>query len=84
MIQNKYRMELSDGQKRVIEHYDKGENVFITGAGGSGKPALIRYIYRKSRASTKQHHNKSNINLSQKTVPLVFLDCYLPYINPEI
>ena len=42
-------MELSDGQKRVIEHYDKGENVFITGAGGSGKTELIRYIYRKSR-----------------------------------
>ncbi len=44
-------MELSDDQKEVLIRYGRGENVFITGAGGSGKTELIRHIYKMSLRS---------------------------------
>ena len=37
-------MELSDDQKAVFLKYKQKENVFMTGPGGSGKSALIKYI----------------------------------------
>jgi ATP-dependent DNA helicase PIF1 len=46
-------MELSDDQKEVLIHYCRGENVFITGAGGSGKTELIRHIYKMSLRTRK-------------------------------
>jgi len=40
-------LQLSDKQKEVIISCDKGENVFITGPGGTGKSALIRIILNR-------------------------------------
>jgi len=47
-------MNLSNTQKHVYEKYLNGENVFMTGPGGSGKSALIKLIYEDA---TKKHKN---------------------------
>jgi len=39
-------MELSIEQQIAFDKYVKGENIFITGPGGTGKSALIRLIYK--------------------------------------
>ena len=41
-------MELSDGQLLIFEEYSKGQNIFITGPGGSGKTTIIKEIYSDS------------------------------------
>ena len=38
-------MELSFEQELAFNKYIQGNNIFITGPGGSGKSALIKYIY---------------------------------------
>ena len=38
-------MELSPQQATCFDHYLAGDNVFLTGPGGSGKTALIRLMY---------------------------------------
>ena len=38
-------IELSEQQKCVFDKYLLRQNIFITGPGGSGKSALIKYIY---------------------------------------
>jgi ATP-dependent DNA helicase PIF1 len=39
-------MELSDEQQIAFDKYIQGQNIFITGPGGSGKSALIKLIYQ--------------------------------------
>ena len=38
-------IELSEQQQCVFDKYLLRQNIFITGPGGSGKSALIKYIY---------------------------------------
>ena len=38
-------IELSEQQQQVFDKYLLKQNIFITGPGGSGKSALIKYIY---------------------------------------
>ena len=47
-------MELSFEQQYAFNKYIVGENIFITGPGGSGKSALIKNIYNHAK-----NHNKT-------------------------
>lgn len=46
-------MILSDDQYTVLSSLEKGQNVFMTGPGGSGKSTLIRHIYKSFIANDK-------------------------------
>ena len=50
-------MELSNEQQIAFEKYKRGENIFVTGPGGTGKSELIRTIY----ADAKQNHKKISV-----------------------
>ncbi len=39
--------ELSTDQERVIQHIDQGDNVFMSGQGGTGKSFLISLLYKR-------------------------------------
>ena len=47
-------IELSEQQQQVFDKYLLKQNIFITGPGGSGKSALIKYIYDDAMRSGKK------------------------------
>ena len=46
-------MELSEKQQLAFNKYILGENIFITGAGGTGKSELIKRIVESSKNFNK-------------------------------
>ena len=53
-------MELSKEQELAFNKYVSGQNIFITGPGGSGKSALIKLIhdhaFKKFKSINKQRY----------------------------
>ena len=67
-------INLSDEQLKVIESCDKGENIFMSGPGGTGKSYLIKII-------SERYPNK-NIQVCALTgVAAELLDCNAKTIN---
>ena len=48
------RDALSNDQTRAFNKYLQGENVFISGPGGSGKTLLIQWIYKHAKTRNKR------------------------------
>tara|TARA_Y100001958_G_scaffold160010_2_gene165169 strand:+ start:2890 stop:4470 length:1581 start_codon:yes stop_codon:yes gene_type:complete len=47
-------MELSSEQNNALDAFRNGENVFLTGPGGSGKTALIKYMVQNAEEREKE------------------------------
>lgn len=45
--------QLSPAQASVLEAFKKGENIFVTGPGGTGKTALIKHLFRHAKENDK-------------------------------
>lgn len=46
-------MELSIEQRCAVQQFEEGDNLFITGEGGTGKTTLIQYLIRSARKRNK-------------------------------
>ena len=61
-------MELSTEQQLVFDKYIEGQNIFMTGPGGSGKSELIRRIYEHAITCTNGTTiNNTNIRVCAMT-----------------
>ena len=47
-------IELSSEQKFLLHKYNQGKNLFMTGAGGTGKSYLIRHMIRDGIRNEKK------------------------------
>lgn len=47
-------MELSEEQQIVMDSFKNGENIFMTGPGGSGKTFIIRELYKWCKQNNKE------------------------------
>ena len=52
--QTKSQIKLSEEQQIVFDKYIQGENIFMTGPGGTGKSSLIKYIVEDSKKRKKR------------------------------
>ena len=52
-------MQLSKSQQEVIESFEAGENIFVTGGAGSGKSYLLNYL--------KQNYSKFGFEVAAST-----------------
>ena len=53
-MQEEIKFQLSDEQALALEHFKKGENLFLTGPGGSGKTELIKQMVKQSNENGKK------------------------------
>jgi ATP-dependent DNA helicase PIF1 len=50
----KNKITFSEEQQQIFDKYELGDNIFITGPGGSGKTEIIRHIYRHAKKNNKR------------------------------
>ena len=47
------KITFSDEQQEAFKIFNQGENIFLTGPGGTGKTALIKHIFESSKYKEK-------------------------------
>ena len=63
-------MRLSKYQQLTFDKYKLGENIFITGAGGTGKTKLIREIYLDAINNKKKNKCMRNDRLCSSIITM--------------